>query len=316
MTRKTIRIGTRSSKLALFQTNMVAKLLRKNSPNIQVDIVEINTSGDWRPEHGEKRLSEVQGGKGLFAKEIEQAILEGHVDCGVHSMKDMPSFLPEGLKIEHVLERADPRDVLLSKDNIPFEDLPEGALIGSSSTRRASFLLNKRPDLKIVPIRGNVPTRIQKLRSGQVDATVLAAAGLERLDLMHEAQSILEPEFMLPAAGQGIIGVEIRDGDDELSSILDIIHDQIAGICVLAERAVLQVLDGSCQTPIGAYAEYDKQSKELYLRSSVAALDGSNIEHFEIREKATNNEDAIMIGTRTGDTLKSTVPSEWLQKAC
>lgn len=315
MSKKKIRIGTRASQLALYQTNKVADLLRAGNPDLDIEILEINTSGDWKPEHGETRLSEVQGGKGLFAKEIERAILENYIDCGVHSMKDMPSFLPEGLILEHVIERADSRDVYLSKDNVAFEDLPQGAVIGSASTRRASFLLSKRPDLKIVPLRGNVPTRIQKLREGQVDATILAAAGLERLELMHEAQAILEPDFMLPAAGQGVIGIEIRKDDAELYEILSKIHHHESGLCVQAERAALQVLDGSCQTPIGAYAVIENDG-QMHLRTAVAALDGSQIEFYDVRGSVKTMAEAIALGTNAGDVLKARVPSEWLQKAC
>lgn len=301
-----IKIGTRGSKLALVQANMVAVKLKAAHVGLEVEIVEINTSGDWKPEHGETRLSEAEGGKGLFAKEIERAILDGHVDCGVHSMKDMPSFLPDGLVINHIPERADPRDAFLSAKYAGLDDLPEGAKLGTSSLRRQAFVLAKRPDLTVLPIRGNVPTRIRKMKDGYVDAIILAYAGLERLGLEAEAAQIWEPDYMLPAAGQGAIGVEIRSDDEDTGKLLDAIHHRETGLCVTAERAALQRLDGSCHTPIGAYATLDGHN--MHLDVMVGSEDGKQI--FEESGEAVIHDDgeAHRFGDNIGKRLKDIVP--------
>ncbi len=307
-----LRIGTRSSKLALFQTNQVAALLKQAHPLLEIELVKITTSGDWRPEHGERPLSTIKGGKALFAKEIECAILEGHVDCGVHSMKDMESFVPDGLCVDHVLARVDARDALLSNHGNSLDDLPQGAVVGTVSTRRAAFLLNARPDLKIVPLRGNVPTRIEKLRSGQVDATILAVAGLERLGLQNEIQLILDEAIMLPSAGQGIITIETRADDERTHEICNSIHDHRTGLCVAAERAALQYLDGSCQTPIGSHATL--QGDVMHFNLAVASIDGAVIE----KEYATANvktiDQARKLGAGTASLIKKRVPQKWLEK--
>lgn len=309
---KIVRIGTRGSRLALLQAGMVADALARAHPGIRTEIVTIKTSGDWKPGTGETRLSEAAGGKGQFAKEIEAALIDGRVDCGVHSMKDMPSFLPPGLVIRHMLPREDARDAFLANDCDRLEDLRQGAVIGTSSLRRQAFLLAKRPDLTIVPLRGNVPTRIEKLRSGQVDATLLAIAGLLRLDLGQEAASILKPADMLPAAGQGAIGVEIRTDDRDIAALFDGIHCRPTGFCVTAERAALQVLDGSCHTPIGAYAELDDDGV-LTLTAAVASPDGR--EFFTERASApvTSDDDAAALGAAIGGRLKQDVPPSLLQ---
>lgn len=307
---KTIKIGTRGSKLALVQANMAAAQLMVAHPDLCVEIVEINTSGDWKPEHGETRLSEAEGGKGLFAKEIERAIMDGTVDCGVHSMKDMPSFLPDGLVIDHILERADSRDAFLSDKYGSLNDLPEGAKVGTSSLRRQAFLLAKRPDLEILPIRGNVPTRIQKMKDGYADAIILAYAGLVRLGLDGEAKEVWDADFMLPAAGQGAVGVEIRKGDAEVSALFDALHDNETGLCVGAERAALQVLDGSCRSPIGAYAVIE--NGEMSIEVMVASEDGKDVYEADGRFAVSSTADAIDLGQSVGQTLKDIVPAEIL----
>lgn len=305
-----LKIGTRGSKLALVQANMVAAQLMAVHPGLDVEIIEINTSGDWKPEHGETRLSEAAGGKGLFAKEIERAILDGRVDCGVHSMKDMPSFLPEGLVIEHIPARADPRDAFLSAKYGALEDLPEGAKVGTASLRRQSFVLAKRPDLTVIPIRGNVPTRIQKMKDGYADAIILAYAGLERLGLADEAAQIWEADYMLPAAGQGAVGVEIRDNDHDARALLDAIHDRETGLCVAAERAALQRLDGSCHTPIGAYATLN--GNRLHLDVMVGSEDGQDIYQDSDQAEVSENSDAMTLGDTIGRRLKKIVPPDLL----
>ncbi len=301
-----IRIGTRGSQLALLQTNMVASLLRDAHPELEVEIIEILTSGDWRPSQGETRLKESKGGKGQFAHEIEQRILTGDIDCGVHSVKDMPSFLPEGLSMTHFLKREDPRDVFLSAKYKDLSDMPEGAVVGTSSLRRQAFILNKYPHLKIVPLRGNVATRIEKLHQGQVDATFLALAGLKRLELTQYATKTLESHEFLPACGQGIIGVEIRSDDARTAKYLDAIACPMTTIQAIAERAVLQVIDGSCHTPIGAYATI--KDGWMILKSAIAKPDGSFYLEDRIDGPVEKWEDARTMGHVLGYRMKPKLP--------
>lgn len=305
-----LRIGTRGSKLALVQTGMVEAALKAAHPDLEIDIKVIQTSGDWKPEQGETRLSEIEGGKGLFAREIERAILTGEVDCGVHSLKDMQSVLPEGLVIRHALQRADCRDVFLSNGPKRIEDLPQGAVVGTSSLRRQAMILSLRPDLKIVPLRGNVPTRIEKMRAGQVDAAVLALAGLERLGLGHEVASILETDQMLPAASQGIVGIEIRTNDNETSRLLDSIHNREAGLMAAAERAALATLDGSCHTPIGAHAVLHGDT--IRLQVLVASPDGAQVFRDEQSGPVGSDDDAALLGHVVGMRLKARLPEGFL----
>ena len=303
---KALRIGTRGSKLAMIQTGMVREELRRCHPTLETEIVEILTSGDWQPAHGETRLSETLGGKGLFAKEIQAALLAGRIDCGVHSMKDMPSFLPQGLILEHVLPREDARDAFLSNKYKTLADLPQGATVGTSSTRRASMILAVRPDLKIVPLRGNVPTRIEKLRAGKADAIILALAGLKRLGLEHEIASIIEIAEMLPAACQGIVGIEMRGDDVRRREIFDALHCGETGLRAAAERAALQTLNGSCQTPIGAYSAIE--NGRMALRVAVLSLDGrQRYEETKTAPVATDAQ-AAALGAEIGNILKERVP--------
>lgn len=310
MTKQTLRIGTRGSKLALTQTDMVAAALAAAHPDLAIETVIIKTSGDWKPADGETRLSEEQGGKGLFAHEIEKAILDGRVDCGVHSLKDMPSFLPEGLVIDHVLPREDARDAFISAKYKNIDDLPEGAIVGTSSLRRQALMLAHRPDIKIVPLRGNVETRLQKLKDGQVDATLLAVAGLNRLGLEGEITAILPCEDMLPACGQGAVCIEIRDGDDSTQKLFDAIHCADTGLCVFAEREVLAVLDGSCHTPISAYATLDKGV--MYLRALVASPDGQTLYYESARGEVMGVPGATAFGRDLGEKLKADLPPGFL----
>jgi hydroxymethylbilane synthase len=294
----------------MFQANLVAGLIRQAHTETDVEIIEILTSGDWKPEHGETRLSEAEGGKGQFAKEIERAILDGEVDCGVHSMKDMESFLPEGLVIEHILPREDARDAFISDIAETIDDLPNGAVVGTASMRRQAFLLAKRPDLKIVPFRGNVPTRIEKLRSGKVDATILALAGLKRLKLQAEAASVIEIDDMLPSAGQGAIGIEIRKGDAAASELLAALHCRNTGLCVAAERAALQYLDGSCRAAIGAHATLDNDV--MLITVAVSSADGQEIYKETQSGTVTSTEDAEKTGTELARVIKGQIPLGFL----
>lgn len=301
-----LRIGTRGSQLALKQTNMVATALRNAHPSLEIEIVEILTSGDWKPSQGEVRLMESKGGKGQFAHEIEQRILAGEIDCGVHSLKDMPSFLPEGLEINHFMKREDPRDVFLSPKYKSFSELPEGAVIGTSSLRRQAFILNKFPHLKVVPFRGNVATRIEKLEQGQVDATFLAMAGLVRLGLTSHLTKVLEVEEFLPACGQGIIGIEIRSDDTQTAQYLEAISCPETTLIAVAERAVLQVLDGSCHTPVGAYATLE--NGRMTLKCAVAQPDGSFYLEDRIEGPVTTVKDAATTGQVLGHRMRPKLP--------
>ncbi len=306
-----MKIGTRGSKLALIQTQKVVDAIKWHYPKRDVEIVVIKTSGDWAPSHGETLLSEADGGKGLFAKEIEMALMDRRIDVGVHSMKDVPTFLPKGLHINHVLKREDSRDAFISLKANSLDELPEGAIVGTSSVRRKSIMLSRRPDLKIVPLRGNVDTRLQKLKAGQVDATILAASGLHRMDLNHEITSYIEPESMLPAVCQGVIGMETRDDDFNTNTILDKINDTETHMIAIAERALLAVLDGSCRTPIGSYAQW-MNAKTMRLRGLVAADDGTEIYKAEETIEIITIADAHALGLRVGQAIKAKTPKNYL----
>ena len=305
MRMKKIRIGTRGSPLAMTQTRAVEAALKAQFPDLEIEIVEILTSGDWKPSDGEVRLSEVEGGKGQFAKEIEQALLAGEIDAAVHSMKDMDSHLPDGLVIQHMMKREDPRDCLLFADR-SVTVMADAAVVGTASVRRAAFLLSQNPSLNIVPFRGNVQTRIDKLRgSVDVDCTLLALAGLKRLGLEDEADFILSVEEMLPAAGQGAVGIETRAHDEELHGMLDEIACSQTFMCVQAERAALKVLDGSCHTPIGAYAVLEGDG--VFLRVKVMSQDGGEVFADEGRDV-----DPVALGVRIGEAIKARLPDGFL----
>lgn len=300
-----LRIGTRGSALALRQSALVRAALQAAHPHLDVEIVEIRTSGEWVPAQGEAPLCALAGGKAQFAKEIEDAILSGQVDCGVHSLKDMPAFLPEGLVIDHVLPREDPRDVFLSNSGGSLETLPKGSVVGTSSVRRRAVILSLRPDLKVVSLRGNVPTRIEKLRAGQVDAMILAAAGLARLGLLFEVSSFLEPPVMLPAAGQGIIGIETRTGDNRTRAILDKISSFETGLCAAAERGAMAALGGSCHTPAAAHAV--RRGGDMFLRVQVYAPDGlmswGEEGHAPAHDPSTSHDLGLDVGRRVRDRV-------------
>ena len=301
------RIGTRNSPLALRQADILKAVLSPAHPDMSFEIVPIKSNADWKKGMGEKPLIEEAGGKGLFAKEIEEKILSGEVDCGVHSTKDMASFLPEGLEINHVLPRADARDAFISLKYKSLDDMPAGATIGTCSPRRAAIALSKRPDLKIVPFRGNVGTRLEKIKDEQVDATFLAMAGLERMGIEDDIIHALGADDFLPACGQGIVCMETRSGDERAKKILDAVHCVETGICVAAEREALKVLDGSCHTPIGAYAIMDNGF--MTLKVEVLSLDGQDSFAQSIEKKCDDVAQAILIGQTLGTALKAQVPA-------
>ncbi|WP_319531538.1 hydroxymethylbilane synthase [uncultured Cohaesibacter sp.] len=292
-----IKIGTRGSKLALAQAYETrARLMEAhNLRERDFEIVEIKTTGDIildRP------LSEA-GGKGLFTKEIEEALLDGRIDLAVHSTKDMPTVLPDGLELKVFLPREDVRDAFISRKYQSMSEMPSGAIVGTSSLRRQAMVKRLRPDLEVVMYRGNVQTRLEKLDKGVADATLLACAGLRRLGLASLASSPIEPEDFLPAVGQGAISIETRIGDDATKSLLSSIHDDKTERELACERAFLGALDGSCRTPIAGLAEVD--GERLSFRGLVLLPDGS--ESYEIEEKGSVTA-AEAIGQRAAEALK------------
>ena len=285
--------------MALRQTALVRDRLVAAHPDLAasgaVEIVTIRTTGDRVQD---RRLAEI-GGKGLFTKEIEEALLAGRVDLAVHSLKDVETWLPDGLEIACVLARDDPRDAFLSAKAASLLALPKGASIGTASLRRQAQLLRRRPDLTVVPIRGNVNTRLRKLQAGEVDALVVALCGLERLGEAEHATEILSREVMLPAVGQGALAVECRARDDALRQLLDPLHDPVSAACIGAERAMLAALDGSCRTPIAGLAEVD--GDRLALEGLLLKPDGSA----EIRARCAGGiGDAERLGTELGGELR------------
>lgn len=270
--KRAFRIGTRGSTLALWQANFINNLISEKYPELNTEIQIIKTTGDTMLS---SPLSEI-GGKGVFVKEIEEGLLSQKIDIAVHSMKDVPTILPEGLCLGAVAKRHDPRDVLISKDGLTLSELPEGARVGTGSLRRASQLLHNRPGLKVVSIRGNVDTRIRKLNeNGEYEAIVLAMAGLERMGLGDEVTEIIAPEVMLPAPGQGIIAIECREDDVETIDILRAINHRETEIQAISERAFLLRLGGDCNVPVGCYALLSRDS--INLTGIISSPDGKVI---------------------------------------
>ena len=269
-----LRIGTRRSPLARAQAEMVRAQLSKARNSLvaerAIELVFIQTTGD---KVQDRPLGDI-GGKGLFTKEIDTALISGHIDLAVHSMKDVPTILPEEITISCMLERGDPRDALISSSGVDLAGLPSGSSIGTTSLRRRAQILARRPDLLVKPLRGNVETRLEKLNAGVVDATLLAFAGLKRLGQTSVATEILSPEKMLPAVGQGAIGVACRRADDQVLEFLTQLNHDATKITVSAERAFLARLDGSCETPIAALSTLDKTGN-LTMSGLIAATDGS-----------------------------------------
>lgn len=289
-----IIIGTRASELALAQAHWVAARLKENHPEIEFVLKEIKTKGDKLLEVA---LSKI-GDKGLFVKEIETALLAGEVDLAVHSMKDLPTFLEEGLEIGAITEREDVRDALISKRGLKLAQLPAGSLIGTSSLRRKAQLLSQRPDLKIVDLRGNLNTRFRKLEETDLDAIVLAAAGVKRLGWEERITEFLSPDWILPAVGQGALGIEIREKDDYIKSITQCLNSPTVFWSVLGERAFLRTLEGGCQIPIGCLGEL--KDGELTIRGVVASLDGKELLRKEIKGKL---EDSELLGKELAQNL-------------
>ncbi|HXE03973.1 MAG TPA: hydroxymethylbilane synthase [Methyloceanibacter sp.] len=291
-----IRIGTRGSPLALAQARQVATRLGAAhglSPE-QCELVIIRTTGD---KITDRPLIEA-GGKGLFTKELEEALFAGDIDLAVHSMKDMPAILPQGLAISAILKREDPRDAFVSITYASFDELPSGAVVGTSSPRRQAQALRLRPDLRIVPFRGNVETRLRKLEEGVADATFLACAGLNRLGLSQHITAAMNTEVMLPAVAQGAIGIEIRADDDATVRLVAPLNDAATALCVTAERAYLAHLEGSCRTPIAGLAELSGGS--LHIRGEILTPNGLQAHSASRRGSA---QEAIRLGEQTAEEL-------------
>jgi hydroxymethylbilane synthase len=285
-----LRIGSRGSQLALWQANHIAALLREHGHGVSIEI--IRTTGD---KITDVALAQV-GAKGMFTKEIEEALAENRVDLAVHSLKDLPTENAPGFAIVAITERQDPRDAFCSRRYDGMEGLPEGARVGTSSMRRHAQLKALRPDLEIHPLRGNVDTRLRKLEAGEYDAVILAAAGLLRLGITDLIRQIIPADVMCPAAGQGALGIEIRDGDTMTAHHLKFLDDDAARATTTCERALLTKLGGGCQVPIGALAEM--HDGLLHLEAIVARPDGTKI----LRESG-EGEDPIRLGEAVGETL-------------
>ncbi len=303
----TLRIGTRGSPLALLQAQMVELRLHSVLPGLKTQIVPIKTSGDWQASQGEAPLPQGEGGKALFAKEIQEALLKGQVDLAVHSMKDLDAFLPPDLTIPCMLPREDARDAFLSNIAQNYKDLPRGSVVGTSSPRRQAFLLAMRPDLKVAPLRGNVETRIEKMGAKAVDATFLAVAGLKRLRKDHLIKSVIPIHEIVPSAGQGAIGIEVRRKDAKLISVISRLNDDNTYACVACERAVLTTLGASCRTPVGVHAEL--QGLRLRIRAQLAAPDGSGMFRDVEIGHLNSYDDLIKIGHNFGRRLKEKAPA-------
>ncbi|MDG2915317.1 hydroxymethylbilane synthase [Bisgaard Taxon 10/6] len=294
MRQEKLKIATRQSPLALWQANFVKDRLTEIYPDLTVELVPMITKGDVILDTPLAKI----GGKGLFVKELENALLNGEADIAVHSMKDVPMAFPAGLGLSVICKREDPRDAFVSNRYRSLHELPPGAIVGTSSLRRQCQLKTLRPDLKVQSLRGNVGTRLSKLDKGDYDAVILASAGLIRLGMRERIASFIETEISLPAAGQGAVGIECRTGDERVQKLLAPLADAETTACVLAERAMNNRLQGGCQVPIGGYAVLN--GDELHLRALVGALDGSKIIRAEGKSAVKNAE---VLGVRIAEQL-------------
>jgi hydroxymethylbilane synthase len=285
-----LRIGSRGSQLALWQANHVAALLRDKGHTVEIEVIK--TTGD---KITSVALAKV-GTKGMFTKEIEEALHEKRVDLAVHSLKDVPTDLAQEFELAAIMKREDPRDAFISVKFSSLEELPHGAKVGTSSLRRQCQLKAVRPDLEVFPLRGNVDTRLRKLESGEYDAIILAAAGVLRLGLETHVRSRISADVMCPAVGQGALAIEIRRGDQQTKALLAFLNDANTHAAIDCERALLGSLGGGCQVPIGAYAE--KRGERLFLRAMVGRPDGSEI----LREQAEGT-DGVKLGRETAQAL-------------
>ncbi len=291
---KSIILGSRGSKLALWQANYVASQLTRVVPDLDVEVKVIKTKGDKILDVALSRI----GDKGLFTKEIEKELLDGSIDMAIHSMKDLPSQMAPGLCIGAVLKRENPGDVLISRQGYKFSDLPEGAIIGTSSLRRISQIRALRPDIVLVDIRGNIETRIRKMYEQELDGIVLAYAGVKRLGLEEKISDILPYNIMLPAVGQGAIAIEVRQGDTSNLELARSINHEPTNWATRTERSFLKVLEGGCQVPIGCYAEVSGEN--ITVEGLVASLDGRRVFRESIQGKC---QEADLIGRQLARDL-------------
>ena len=300
-----IRIGTRKSKLALWQANYVADQLKKYFPDLEVELVKITTKGD---KILDVPLAKV-GGKGLFVKEIEEAMLRNEIDIAVHSLKDVPTYFPEGLGLVAITEREDPRDAFLSVKYTSIEKMPEGAVLGTSSLRRKAQIMVKRKDLRIEDLRGNVDTRIRKLEEGQYDGIILAYAGLKRLGLEHKVKQVFDTDYMIPAVAQGFLGIEARLDDEKTKEIVSVLNHKESEIRAKAERAFLKTLEGGCQVPLAGYAEIT--DGKLKITGFISDLEGKRV----FRDSLTGNlEEAEELGKKLAEKLLKDGAKEVLEE--
>lgn len=289
-----LKIGTRGSKLALTQTNFVADKLKKAIPDANIEICIIKTSGDIMQDVSLMTI----GGQGVFVKEIEEALLSNKIDLAVHSMKDVPGDIPEGLMFAAILKREDFRDVLVSRNNIKMEFMPKGAKIGTGSQRRGAQIKAMLPDINIVPLRGNIDTRLKKIETENLTGVILAAAGMKRMGLAEKITQFLPVETMLPAVGQGALGLQIRKDDVELAKACAVLNDATTAVEVTAERAFLRALGGGCRLPIAAFGKLDGQM--LTIDGMLAAPNGTLV----IREKISGTkDDAEELGKKLAEII-------------
>lgn len=294
MTLTELKIGTRGSQLALYQANWVKERIEQTSPHLRVTLVKIKTTGD---KIQDAPLAKI-GGKGLFVKEIEEALLAQKVDLAVHSIKDVPTEFPKGLHLSVITKREDPRDAFISDKGIPLKDLPQGARIGTSSLRRQAQLLHFRRDLTLISLRGNLDTRLKKLKTLGLDGIILAVAGLKRLGFEEKITELLSPEISLPAIGQGALGIETRVGDEEVEETIRFLNDPDSAVAVSAERAFLKRLEGGCQVPIAAYARIVHTT--LHLDGLVGTVDGTRLVRHHVEGPT---EQAEILGIKLAEIL-------------
>lgn len=296
MQQQVIRVATRKSALALAQANAWMRSFTERT-GVETEAVHVVTTGDRIQD---RALNEI-GGKGLFIKEIEEALLEGRADCAVHSLKDVPAEVAPGLVLGCIPEREDARDVIVTRTGVAFDELPSGAKVGTSSLRRVTQLKRRRPDLEYVALRGNVDTRLRKCEQGEVDAVVLACAGLRRLGLGARYTHALAPDLCLPAVGQGALAVEHRLDDERLRALLAPLTDLETAICVYAERGLLHAVEGSCQLPVAGYAV--REGGQLWLRGMLAEPDGSNLRFRDSRGSWPTEDDPTQAAFEAGKAL-------------
>ena len=277
MSKRVIKVVSRDSALAMWQTNFVVDSLRKVTDQYEFEIISLKTKGDKVLDVSLAKI----GDKGLFTKELEDGLLSGEMDFAVHSLKDIPTVLPDGLQLSAMLTRHNPADVLISEKYDSFDTLPQGAKVGTSSLRRKAQLLNKRPDLNIQDLRGNVNTRMRKLKEENFDGIILAAAGVERMEWKESITEELAYDLCLPAVSQGVIAVETRSDDPEIIALVQLIHDKESEICVNAERALLRALEGGCQIPIAGHAHIEGDT--VVLDGLVGSIDGKTIIRDQMR---------------------------------